>query len=95
MTHFNELRLISGDAFTNREFKKSIFEKFGTIPFSSIQVRNIPCADIWEDGASAEETTNQVKEEGSDVSNNPIKISNLLGGDAITEITPRGGWICV
>ena len=53
LRHFGELKLIIGDDFTNEEFKKSIFDKSGIIPFASIQVRNVPLFDIGEDGASA------------------------------------------
>ena len=77
------MRLIIGDELANGEFKKSVFERFSTIPFSLIQVRNHPFVDIREDVASAEETTDQAKG-GSDVSNNPIRIPNLVGDGATT-----------
>ena len=79
--HFDELKLIIGNDFANGEFKKSLFERFGTILFSSIQVRNVPFANIGEDGASAEETIDQEKG-GSGVSNSLIRIPNSLGGSA-------------
>ena len=61
LPHCDELRLIIGDDFLNGEFKKSVFEKFGTIFFSSIQIRNVPFADRRVDGASAEETIDPAK----------------------------------
>jgi len=72
-THFDELKLIIRDDFANREFKKSVFERFSIILFFSNQVRYVSLTDIGEDGASAEETADQVKGE-SGVSNNLISI---------------------
>ena len=57
--------------------------------FSSIKVRNVPFANIGEDGASAEEITDQAKEGGSGVSNSPIRILNPIGGGATTSTRVR------
>ena len=64
LKYFDKLSLIIGEYFANEEFKKSVFDRFGTIPFASVQVSNVPFDD-----KGVEETTHQTKG-GSEVSNN-------------------------
>ena len=54
-----------------------------------MQVRNVPFADIGDDGDSAEEMIDQAKERGSGVSNNPVRIPNLLCDGATTSTRVR------
>ena len=88
LENFDELRLIVGDDFANGEFKKSVYDKFGKIPFSSFHDTNDPLVDPLRDVASAEDIIDQPIGRGGG-STNAMRIPNPLGVGGGKSTKPR------